>query len=171
MEYLKKYKLPIIGGICVLLLIVGFWAWRGKSESTNEVPQVTPTEAVIPTVDSSVVVTFEATGKTGEAKLTVAKAPTGTKKIEYEITYNRVNKEEGGVLPDGFFGPCVNAGDLWVCGPPDEADKTDDTKRTILFATCSSGKCTYHEIVGKPKVTLLFSGDYGEKIYEKEFEF
>jgi len=42
--------------------------------------------------------------------------------------------------------------------------------KKITLGTCSSGKCVYHEVVGKIKVSLKFTGSYGEKIFEKEYE-
>lgn len=164
---LKNKK--ILGGVAgaIVLLIIISIALRGGQTQKKQATQI-PTEAVIPTVDSSVVVDLKSAGKKGEAILSVNNAPAGTKAIEYTLSYDAQGTgEEGdsGPIPQGAIGKCEKVGDIWECGEPTTTSKG----RKIVLGTCSSGVCRYHTIIGKLKVELKFSGSYGEKAFEKEY--
>ena len=45
-----------------------------------------------------------------------------------------------------------------------------EVEKQLTLGTCSSGTCVYHKVEGKIQLTLKFSGDYGQKLYEKEHE-
>ena len=79
--------------------------------------------------------------------------PPGTQTVEYELSYQEKEKGLQGVL-----------GTVTLDENQTEFDKQ------ITLGTCSSGRCVYHEVVGKVKATLKFSGSYGDKIFEKEYE-
>ncbi len=147
---LKQYS---IVGIVVVLLIAGalyvITGSGGNSQKAEEKETVfeKPTN-VIPTVDSSV--TAEIKGDT-EAVLTLKGIPKGTEEIEYEFSYNTSSGSVEGVI-----------GNIQVEGE-------DSVEEDITFGTCSSGVCRYHEIEGNIKGIFKFSGEYGQRLLEKEF--
>lgn len=166
-EY-KKYA--IIGGIVVVLLIVGFLVFGRSKPETKETNILESGSEILPTVDASVKVELESIKK-GEAMLTIKNAPSGTDLVEYELSYLVVNTEadagdegEGGTVSQGAIGKCVTSNGMWQCGEPNQ------NGRKIVLGTCSSGVCRYHNITGPIKVFLKFTGDYGSKVFEKEFE-
>lgn len=165
---MEKNKLWIIlGGLFVLVFIVGALVIGGKKSAKQTATDSLPQEAIIPTIDSSVNVELKPTAKKGEATLTVQNAPSGTSGIEYTITYDALNADTGeggaGVVPQGVTGKCERSGSLWQCGEPSLIGKK------IVFGTCSSGVCRYHQIQGNVKVSLKFNGSYGDKIFEKDY--
>ena len=112
-------------------------------------------EEVIPTVDASVKASI--VGRT-EGVLTIEGIPAGTTEIEYQLTYNKKNLVEGEGLQDGLLGR--------VKLKSNEKKIEED----ITFGTCSSGVCRYHDIDGAVTGVFLFTGDYGKKMLEKEFD-
>lgn len=164
-EY-KKYLM--IGGLVVLLLIVGLLIFSRANVKKEEVTDIEPTEEVLPTVDASVKVEFKSLRK-GEALLTVSNEPKNTDLIEFELSYSVVNTDTseggGGTVDQGAIGKCYQVSEIWECG-----EASGGRGRKIVLGTCSSGVCRYHDIVGPVKVVLKFSGDYGQKIFEKEYK-
>ncbi len=150
----KKKKMMIIGGIVFLVVLLGaYFIFAGK-KSTNSASNVAvPTEVAIPTIDNSVVVNMVSTAGKKEVVLSVKNAPSGTKTIDYELSYQTAQQGLQGII-----------------GTLEETPGSNGFEKKLTLGTCSSGTCIYHEVVGKIKVTLRFNGDYGEKIYEKEFE-
>lgn len=151
----KNKKAAVLIVTVVVIVTVGV-IWKINSSKQSK-PQeeskedIFPQTQLIPTVDGSVVVA--ATSRTGkEVLLTVSNIPRNTSAIEYELSY----LARGG-LPKG------------VIGTIDVADE-DEIERKITLGTCSSGSCVYDQGVEKVKVTLKFNGDYGSKLFEKEFE-
>jgi hypothetical protein len=163
----KKNFLIIVFSLLVLLVVVGFVFLNKKPAEKTRSTVAVPTEELIPTVDSSVKVDFKPLKK-GEVLLTVANEPKDTKQIDFELSYQVINNDvaEGGegTVEQGALGKCYRVDNSWQCG---EANTTGGRK--IILGTCSSGTCRYHNIVGSIKVVLKFSGTYGEKIFEKEF--
>jgi len=159
--------------IFLLILIFGmgiFFILINKRFAKKETSTlVIPTEVLIPTVNSSVKVDFKPLKK-GEIVLTVANEPKGTKEIDFELSYKVANTDlsEGGegIIEQGVIGKCFKIGEYWQCGEEND----DKSGRKIVLGTCSSGVCRYHNIVGPIKLNLKFTGNYGEKIYEKEFK-
>ncbi len=148
-EY-KKYLM--VGGVVVLLLIVGYFIFsRGKSNQ-QDLSDIEPTEEVLPTVDSSVKVSLEGVGGNKEVNLAVSSIPGNTESVDYELSYQTASQGLQGVI-----GTVVTTG-------------KSELEKKLTLGTCSSGTCVYHQVVGKIKLTLKFSGDYGEKIFEKEYE-
>lgn len=164
-EY-KKYLM--FGGLIVLLLIIGFFIFSRSNVNKEEATDIEPTEEILPTVDSSVKVEFKSFKK-GEALLTVSNEPKGTNLIEFELSYSVVNTDtsEGGgdTVDQGAIGKCYRVSGIWECG-----ESSGGGGRKIVLGTCSSGVCRYHNVVGRVKVVLKFTGDYGQKIFEKEYE-
>lgn len=137
--------------IVVILLVGGIWFMTRKSTSQGGNTNISPTEAVIPTIDSSVSVSLTSTTAGHEVELSIKNIPSGTTTVDYELSYQ--TKQQG---LQGVIGT-INIGG------------SSDFDKKITLGTCSSGKCVYHEVVGTIKLTLKFSGGYGEKIFEKEY--
>lgn len=161
----KKYA--IIASVLVVLVLVGFFVFGPKKPEKKEATILDSESEVLPTVDASVKVKLESVKK-GEALLSVSSAPKGTDLIEYELSYMVVNTDvgdegEGGSVSQGAIGKCYQKSGVWECGEPGTAG------RKIVLGTCSSGVCRYHNIEGDIKVFLKFTGDYGSKVFEKEF--
>ncbi len=148
----------LIGGIVAIIVIsvISFMAFRGKKQAKPS--QTTPTqvqEEIIPTVDASVKVSVASQTDKRKFDLTISGIPKDTTTLEYEISYET---DEGGI--QGFNSPV-------------ELEPGQDTyeKKGFLLGTCSTGgKCTYHTVAGPVNVTIKFSGSYGEKLFEDEFE-
>lgn len=147
MKFDKKY-LYVLGAVVIILLVGWFIFGRGASKQTGT-PK--PTEAVIPTVDSSVQVSLTADSAKRNLLLSVSGMPSGTTSLDYEISYQTASQ--------GLQGAIGNAA---VAGQ-------STFQKSITLGTCSSGRCVYHQVVGSIKLSLKFSGDYGEKIFEKEY--
>jgi hypothetical protein len=158
MEKLKTIPKPyLIGGavVIVLILVVGIMSMN-KKPAQEQATEVTPTEemeAVIPTVDPSVKVSLEGLNGNKEVELTIAGVPKDTTSVDYELSYLTRSQGTQGAI-----------------GTISVDDPSEDITREITLGTCSSGKCVYHEVEGSIKVTLKFTGEYGEQIFEKEFE-
>ena len=149
-------KRPIIIGaimLLVVLLIGGSLFLNKKTEEPVNKQNITPTEATIPKVDSSVKVDLKAVSAGKEVLLTVGSIPAGTTSIDYELSYNTAAQGLQGVI-----------GTMTIDGGKKEVEKQ------LTLGTCSSGTCVYHKVEGKIQLTLKFSGDYGQKLYEKEHE-
>ena len=160
---MDKQKKMIIGVVLAVVLLFGIWFAvnsnnKNKDGGTQSVLENEPT--VVP-VDSSVVVTLKSAVKKGEVIIEVKNAPDGSKKAEMELTYNREKRPEdetdSDVIPDGVLAGCDFKSGQKSC-----------VKEGITLGTCSSGVCRYHTVVGKIKLSILFSGSYGERSFEKE---
>ena len=159
MEQLKNMPKPYLigGGVIILLLVViiGLLMGSGNKEqaSAEKKPEITQeVQKPIPTVGPSVQVDFKAlTGN--KIDIQVDGVPSGTESIDYELSYDTEDKGLQGVI-----------GQLEVKG--DKAAPDEE----IFMGTCSSGTCIRHIVKGDVKVTLRFTGSYGEQLFEKEFE-
>jgi len=143
----------IIGGIValVLVLVVGtvLISTLGKKQTPTEVKQQIEQD-VIPTVDASTKVALNQVEGKKEIELVVSGIPKNTSSVDYELSYE--TKQQG---TQGVIGTISTI--------------TGDTfTKQMTLGTCSSGRCVYHEVVGAIHITLKFSGDYGQKILEKE---
>lgn len=161
---MDKQKKMIAGIVLAVVLLFGIWFAvnsnnKNKDGGTQSVLENEPTVAP---VDSSVVVTLKSAVKKGEVIIEVKNAPDGTKKAEMELTYNREKRPEdetdSDVIPDGVLAGCDFKSGQKSC-----------VKEGITLGTCSSGVCRYHTVVGKIKLSILFSGSYGERSFEKEY--
>jgi len=149
----EQKKILVIGGLIVVIVIATFlFINRGKTQKT-ETKEALPTEMVIPTVDSSVKVDLKASGTSKEVTLSISGIPSQTQSIDYELSYNTAAQGLQGVI-----------GTIVLEGGESNYEKK------ITLGTCSSGTCTYHQVVGKIKLSLKFSGNYGEKVFEKDYE-
>ncbi|MBI4225816.1 hypothetical protein HY612_01765 [Candidatus Roizmanbacteria bacterium] len=152
---MDQKKIMLIVGVIVTVLIIGGVLVVSRRTTLPEQPQeeLLPTEVLIPTVDSNVSVDLISSAAGREVILQIKNIPTGTKSIEYELSYQT---KEGGLQG-------VNSV-IDVDG-----DQKDYEKR-ITLGTCSSGTCVYHQVVGKIRLNLRFTGDYGDKVFEEEYD-
>jgi|GEM_PF-636019 len=153
----KKTLSPVLIGAVVVILILG--AVLAGRLTGNEKKGPVPTSArqeeeqVIPTVDAGTTAELKPLVGSKEMKLSVAGIPTGTESVEYQLSY--ATKQQGlqGVM-----------------GVVSITDGKTSFEKQITLGTCSSGKCVYHEVEGAIKVSLKFSGSYGDKLLEKNVE-
>lgn len=147
----KKILILTVTVIGIGLVVVFAYFNKPKPKQDNLQDDILPKSEIIPTVDASVMV--DLTSKNNkEVILNINKIPSGTMSIEYELSYLAK-----GDLPKGVIGTI-------------SIDNEDVIERKITLGTCSSGKCVYDQGVEKIKVSLKFSGDYGNRLFEKEFE-
>lgn len=141
-----------IGAVVVVLIIVIFGVFGNKTPKESKKTTTSNQSDIIPTVDSSVKVDLVSKNSKKAVDLTISGIPEGTTSIDYSISY--LTKQQGlqGII--GAF-----------------QVKSGEKERTISreLGTCSSGKCVYHEVVGTVKVALKFSGQYGERAFDKEY--
>lgn len=142
----------IVGVVVVLLVAAAIFVMTGSGRSNEETKGKEtvfekPTN-VIPTVDASVKATIKGNK---DAVLTIEGVPEGTEEIEYELSYPTKNGSVEGVL-----------GTITV-------DGESTVEEEFVFGTSSSGVTRYHQLDGKVTGTFKFSGEYGQKLLEKEF--
>lgn len=164
----KNKKIFLVVFLLIIFLTVGwFFIFKNKKNTTKEI-DIEPTSELIPTVSSSVKVEFKSIKK-GEALLIVSNEPKDTSSIDFELSYQVINNdvsEEGeGTVTQGAIGKCYKFTSQWQCG-----ESNYNQGRKIILGTCSSGTCRYHDIVGPVKITLRFTGGYGQRIFEKEYQ-
>ncbi len=149
---LSKRQMMLVGGALIVVILFGMFFLRGKRSLQKTTSSTEPTEAVIPTVDSSVQVNLTSSSGGKEVVLDIKGIPSGTQSIDYELSYQ--TKQQG---LQGVIGTIT-------------LNTKSRYEKKITLGTCSSGKCVYHEVVGKIKLTLKFIGVYGDKFFEKEYE-
>ena len=164
---LNHKTMMILGGVFLVLFILsGYWLLVGRKTVSNQNQDVVPFETIAPTIDSSVKVDLKQEKK-GEVLLSINNPPNGTSSIEFELSYLVVNVDTGegesGSVAQGAIGKCYESNSVWECGEPSQSG------RKIILGTCSSGVCRYHNITGPIKVSLKFSGSYGNKSFTKEY--
>lgn len=136
----------------VVILVILMSVSRKDKNVQNEQANTQPTEEIIPTVDSSVVVNLTHKGLTKDVTLSIKGVPKETKSVEYSLSYSTASQGIQGVIGTVNF------------------DKGENKyEKDLVLGTCSSGTCIYHEVVSKITVSLKFSGSYGVKVFEKEF--
>ena len=150
---LKKKNFLIIGAVLSFLIIFIIIGLLNKRERTTNNNLITPTEFIIPTVDSLVKINLEPLVEGKEILLTIANIPENTRSIDYELSYQTAKQGLQGVI-----------------GTIELLRNEKKYEKKITLGTCSSGTCVYHQVVGKIKLTLKFNGDYGEKIFEKSYQ-
>jgi len=158
MQLLTSKKTMLIGGVIVLIVsAVSYYYFTPKNGQNENIPKTNNVldqgENVAPTVDASVKVQLTSGVGKKDAELKVEEIPPGTQTVEYMLSYQEKQKGLQGVLGTVTLG-----------------ENEKEFNKQITLGTCSSGRCVYHEVVGKVKATLKFSGSYGDKIFEKEYE-
>lgn len=152
----------IIGGVVIVLFIAGFVFVRSRSTSKqNLTEEILESTEVIPTVSSSVKVNLKPLAGKREVILTVKNVLIGTNTIDYELTY-----DAEGQGPQGAIGQCSKKK-----LEPESCDFAQlSSGKKITLGTCSSGACVYHKVIGSIHLSLKFSGEYGERIFEKDYD-
>ncbi len=148
---MDKKRIIIIGVVIAVLIFASVLILKNKGSQTKSEADTSITEELIPTVDASVQVSL--TPKSGKKEVTLAikGIPKGTQSIEYSLSYDTKKQSMQGVIGTVSL----------------EGEK--EYSKDITLGTCSSGRCVYHEVVGKIKLSLRFMGDYGERIFEKDY--
>lgn len=154
MDKILKSKKILLTFIFIVILGLSYLLFF-SSKSTNEnIIQKEPTEnEVIPTVDSSVQVSLDKTGN--DVNLSIKGIPGNTDKLEYELSYETAEQGLQGIGPSS-----VEIANF----------KNDGYEKKITLGTCSSGRCVYHKVIGKIKLQIRFTGTYGDKIFEHDYE-
>lgn len=150
-----KKKLMLIAGIVLTVLILGgvLISSRKSEVKKQENEDLLPTEVVIPTIDKTVKVDLISSSLGKEVSLQIRGIPAGTDTVDYELSYQ--TKQQG---LQGVIGTI-------------QLDKNEsEINKTLTLGTCSSGTCIYHEVDGKIRLNLRFTGKYGDKVFEKEYE-
>lgn len=153
---MEKNKIKIVVGAMVLILVILVGAKLfifNKAGQKEQKTEVLPTEVLIPTVDSSVKVDLKSATAGRDVTLSIEGIPSGTKSMEYSLSYNTVKQGIQGVIGT------VSSTDI----------KGKSYSKDLTLGTCSSGTCVYHEVDGPISLSLKFSGSFGEKIFEKDF--
>lgn len=150
----KNKKVFIVGSTIVILFLIvigSVFITSGRAIKSAD-SEALPNSEIIPTVDSSVKVELVPNETKNKVTLNVENFPNGTKTLEYELSYETLESTEGAsTLPIDVAG-------------------TNSLEREIRLGTCSASICRDHVGVKKIKVNLLFTGSYGKKIFEKEFD-
>lgn len=148
----QNKKIMIFAGTMFVVILIALFINISKPKPKQQNPQdeILPKSEIIPTVDANVEVMLVSKSNK-EVVLTVNNIPSGTTSIEYELSYLAK-----GDLPKGVIGTI-----------PIETE--ENIERSITLGTCSSGKCVYDQGVESIKVSLKFVGDYGSRVFEKEF--
>lgn len=152
-----KNKTPlVIAAAVVLAVVIIAVPMLLKGNAKKPEPQtggaLQETSDAVPTVDPSVKVDLKPSSTKKEVTLSLAGIPAGTASVDYELSYEEKTKGLQGVI-----------GVIPLSGQ-------DTFEKKITLGTCSSGRCVYHEVVGKIKLSLKFSGSYGDKMFEKEYD-
>lgn len=148
----KKIMLGVVLGVLLLVVLV-VMVGRGGTNKTNKSEDLLPTESVIPTVGSDVRVTLVTSSAGREVTLQIKGIPTGTTAVDYELSYQTNQQGLQGVI-----------------GTVEVNETEDEIAKSLTLGTCSSGTCIYHQVLGKIRLNLRFSGEYGEKVFENEYE-
>ena len=145
----------LIGGVLLTILLIGGVLLNSRKIKVEkpEEEELLPTEVVIPTIDKNVVVDLTSSSLGREVALQIKKIPKGTKSIDYELSYQTRQQGLQGVI-----------------GTIQLKTNQSEVNKQLTLGTCSSGTCIYHQVVGKIRLNLRFTGDYGDKVFEKEYE-
>src|SRR3990167_8035163 len=151
-----KNKNVIIAGLVILAIIIvgGFLLLsRNKSQKPeqNQTGNVLPQVEVIPTVDETVIVELITNKAKTEVTLSISNFPKGTTHLEYSLSY-----------------PVVD-GTIQGTETTEPVDVSSESKyeKKILLGTESSGSRVYHKVSGPINIEIKFSGEYGQKVYQK----
>ena len=152
---LDKKKLMLIAGAVLTILIIGAVLISSRKPEIKKPgnEELLPTEVIIPTIDKSVKVSLISSSLGKEVTLQIKGIPSGTETIDYELSYQTAQQGLQGVI-----------GTLQLKPAESEVDKT------LTLGTCSYGTCVYHQVTGKIRLNLRFTGEYGDKVFEKEYQ-
>ncbi|MEK7166258.1 MAG: hypothetical protein AAB874_05625 [Patescibacteria group bacterium] len=148
----NKSALYISVAVLLLVLIGGYLIIKNLSNKPAPVEEEEVIQVELPPADPGIEVDLKAKPDGKSVILTVAKIPSTTDSVEYELSYLT-----GEGLPKGALGKISLNG------------KTELT-RDVLLGTCSTGgKCTYDLGVTAVKLVLKFNSPSGATQFSKEY--
>ncbi len=148
----RKVLYSVVVLIIVMALIFIFFI-KGRDRRNTAKSNAQEVEKEDANILADVKVKVDRFKKPHTLLLEVDNIPSGTNSVEYEITYETLDKGIQGVMGN------VSSSEF----------KNNSFKRDILFGTCSAGKCVYHKVKGKIELSLTFVGSYGRKSLVKNF--
>lgn len=156
----KNKKIMMGAGAVIVLILIGVGIYMMRTPAPTATPKKLMLQdeslEIIPTVGPEVKVDLVTVVPQQDMKLTVEGIPAGTTSIDYDISYDT---KEG-----------ITQGTSGTGKPEDDASSFGTSyERTFKLGTCSKAVCTYHHITGDFKVQLKFEGDYGSRLFEKEY--
>lgn len=148
-----KKNTTLLVSLGVLILVIGGGVLLVKSLSmpVSTSPEEEEEVVQLPPADPSIEVTLGKGSDSKSVDLTVAKIPTGTESVEYELSYIT-----GEGLPKGALGKISLSG-------------KDNVARNILLGTCSRNTCSYDTGVTSVKLVLRFNHPDGATQLTKEY--
>ncbi|PIY68501.1 hypothetical protein COY90_05520 [Candidatus Roizmanbacteria bacterium CG_4_10_14_0_8_um_filter_39_9] len=152
----KNNKLVPAVVIFILASVIAFGIYKLNTKAPSKpvvTNGVTDEQTIAPTVGAGTQVEFSALAGKKEVLIKIEGTPTETETIDYELSYEEKEKGLQGVI-----------------GTIALTKKEQRVEKQITLGTCSSGRCVYHTVVGKIKLTLRFTGSYGNQIFEKEYD-
>lgn len=161
----KNKKIIIALGLIILsILLVGVIitltrpkASVSTTSKTSKLAESQIDSEVIPTVGPEVKVKIVSIDPKKVVKLVVDGVPSNTTSLEYEFIYSTSEQDSEGVFSTA---------------KPKEGLKSfpKTFEREITLGTCSRNVCRYHVITSKITIRLKFEGDYGSRLYQKDFD-
>ncbi len=158
----KNTKIIISVAVAVisLTIVVGLVVLRKPAQvevkQTSQLLESQDDTEPIPTVGPEVKVKLVSIQPKKEVKLVVEGVPTNTTSLEYEFTYSTKEQESEGVFSTAR-------------SKPGESSLPKTFERQITLGTCSRNVCRYHDITSDVVVRLKFEGEYGSRLFQKEF--
>ncbi len=149
MDFIKKYKLILIGIVIVVAGVGGYFIFtRGKPQSKTPAQQEQNVKQLTPS-DIGLVLTAKKDGKAVIMRVTKL---TGIQSIEYEVSYDAEVTEEGETnnIPRG------------VVGSPIEIKGKSEIEREVLLGTCSASVCKYDKVTSAIKFLIKVNFSNGE---------
>ncbi len=160
MQRNTKILIAVIVIIVSVALVVGIALLRKPApvevKKTSQLLESQDDTEPIPTVGPEVKVKLVSIQPKKEVKLVVEGVPAKTTSLEYEFTYSTKEQESEGVFSTAR---------------PKEGETIfpKTFERQITLGTCSKNVCRYHSITSDIVVRLKFEGEYGSRLFEKEF--
>lgn len=142
--------------ILVFIVVVMRKPAPAKVTKTSTLVESQDETGPIPTVGADVKVRLVSVQAKKEVKLLVEGVPAKTTSIEYELTYSTTEQDSEGIFSTAKL-------------KPGETSFPSVFDRQITLGTCSRNVCRYHNITSDIMVRLKFEGEYGSKLFEKNF--
>jgi len=150
----------IVGAIVLVGVIINLTRPKTSVSVTKKTSKLAESQIdseAIPTVGPEVQVKIVSIDPKKVVKLVVDGVPSNTTSLEYEFIYSTSEQDSEGVFSTA---------------KPKEGLKSfpKSFEREITLGTCSRNVCRYHIITSKITVRLKFEGDYGSKLFQKDFD-
>lgn len=152
--------IAVAAAVIALAIVVSIVVLRKPAQvevkKTSQLLESQDDTEPIPTVGPEVKVKLVSIQPKKEVKLVVEGVPAKTTSIEYEFTYSTKEQDSEGV----FSTAKLKEG---------ETAFPKAFERQITLGTCSKNVCRYHDITSDVVVRLKFEGEYGSRLFQKEF--